>query len=855
MVFLTLTSTPMQKRFLLIFWLFVAFPSFSQLQSPTQFFGFAPGEQFVPTHRLYQYAEHAAQQVPNKVKLMSYGQTYEKRPLIMMVVSSEENMRNLEQIRTDHLKSIGLMSGQPTSKTRPAIIWMSYNVHGNEATNAAAYPKILHELLTGGTVSEKILKNSVVIIAPCLNPDGHDRYVNWYNQKIGASPNANTSAWEHAEPWPGGRYSHYLVDPNRDWAWQTQEITRQLIAEYHKWMPHVHGDFHEMGPNSPYYFAPSAKPYHEDITPWQREMQDVVGTYNKRYFDRKNWLYYSHERFDLLYPSYGDTWPTYNGAIAMTFEQGGSGIAGLAYERTEEGDTLRLTDRVAHVSAASIATMEAIADRSAKVVEEFIKFYDRNQNNPVGAFKSYIIKTTGDEGRVKALKELLDKNQIRYGYAADAKSYTGYNYLTQKDESFKSEVGDLVISAYQPKSNLLKILFETKPMLEDSITYDITSWCVPLAYGAKTYGLKEKLSPSQQSAVGSRPKDASSMTNKPYAYLVQWKSAEDAKFLAAISKQKVRVRAAEKPFEIGGKSYEAGTLIITRAGNEALGDAFDKIVQTEAAKLEVALTATEGGGATKGSDFGSDYVYSLKPTPRVGLIAGDGTSMTTVGEVWTFFDQELKYPLTLIDPNSRGAGIPFAKLDVLIVPTGFGGNLLRESQFSALREWLRGGGRLILMENATSLLADKEGFGLKNRKSDAKKADAKINVDSLKVYANRERESASDDTPGSIYKIKLDNTHPLAFGFPDYFFALVNNTYNYELLKDGWNVGYLKKEKEGYVAGFTGKNVKEKLQNALFYGVEDIGRGKIVYMANDPLFRGFWYNGKLLFSNAVFMLP
>lgn len=843
----------MRKTGLLLIGLFLTLPSFSQLQSPTQFFGFAPGEQMVPTHRLYQYAEHAAQQAPTKVKMMTYGQTYEKRPLIMLIVSSEENMRNLEQIRTDHLKSIGMMAGQPTSKTRPAVVWMSYNVHGNEATNSAAYPKVLHELLAGGTVSEKILKNTIVILAPCLNPDGHDRYVNWYNQKIGSSPNANTSAWEHGEPWPGGRYSHYLFDPNRDWAWQTQEITRQLIAAYHQWMPHVHGDFHEMGPNSPYYFAPSAKPYHEDITPWQREMQEVVGTYNKRYFDRNNWLYYTHERFDLLYPSYGDTWPTYNGAIAMTYEQGGGGIAGLAYDRPDEGDTLRLTDRVAHVSAASIATMEAIADRSAKVVEEFIKFYDRNQNNPVGIYKSYVVKTIGDEGRVKALKELLDKNQIRYGYSNDARALTGYNYLTQKDEPFRTEAGDLVISAYQSKSNLLKILFETKPMLEDSVTYDITSWCVPLAFGIKTYGLKERLTPGQQPPAS---KPQTPITGKPYAYLVNWKSAEDAKFLAAISKQKVRVRAAEKTFEIGGKAYAPGTLIITRAGNEALGDALDKIVQAEAAKLGVILNPTEGGGATKGSDFGSDYVYNLKTTPRVGLMAGDGTSMTTVGEVWHLFDQELKYPITLIDPNSRfAAGIPFAKLDVLIIPTGFGANLLRESQFPALREWLRSGGRLILMENATSLLADKEGFGLKNKKDDSKKVDKKVSADSLKVYANRERESVSDDSPGSIYKIKLDNTHPLAFGFPDHFFALVNNTYNYEFLKDGWNVGYLKKEKEGYVAGFTGKNVKEKLQNALFYGVEEVGRGKIVYMANDPLFRGFWYNGKLLFANAVFMLP
>ena len=847
----------MKKPFLLS--LFVCFTviSFAQLQSPQQYLGYALGEQFTTTHQIYHYVEQVAKQLPNKVKVMNYGKTYEHRALMTVVVASEENMKNLEQIRTDHLKSIGMMSGQPTQKTRPPFLWMSYNVHGNEAVNSEAAMKVLYELLST-PAGEKILKNAIIILAPCLNPDGHDRYVNWYNQKVGRVPNPNPSAWEHAEPWPGGRYTHYLFDPNRDWAWQTQEITRQLVALYHQWMPQLHGDFHEMGPESPYYFAPSAKPYHEDITLWQREMQETVGTYNKKYFDRNNWLYYTRERFDLLYPSYGDTWPTYNGAIAMTYEQGGSGVAGLAYERSTEGDTLTLRDRIAHVSGASMATFEAIADRPAKVVDEFIKFYDRAQNNPIGIFKSYVIKTAGDEGKVKALKNLLDKNQIRYGYASDSKALKGLNYLTQKEEDFKTEAGDVLISAYQPKSTLLKILFEIKPTLEDSVTYDITSWCVPLAFGIKTYGVKEKLLVNNQQSVGNGQNPVavppSGGRGLPYAYLINWKSAEDAKLLAALMKQKIRVRAAEKTFEIDGKTYAPGTLIITRAGNETLGDNFDAIIQREAAQLEISVVATQSGGATKGSDFGSDYVYPLKNAPRVGLLAGEGTSMTNVGEVWHFFDQELNYPLMLIDPNSRGGGVPFSKLDVLVVPTSYGGNLLRESQMPALKEWLRGGGHLVLLESANNILADKDGFELKTKKDD-KKTDKKTTADTLRIYGNRERESVMDDSPGSIYKIKLDNTHPLAFGFPDYFYALVNNAYSFDFLKNGWNVGYIKKEKDAYVAGFTGKNVKEKLQNTLLFGVEEMGRGKIVYMASDPLFRGFWYNGKLMFANAVFLLP
>ncbi len=828
----------------------LGFVALAQLQSPQQFLGYAIGERFTPSYQIYRYAEHVAQQTASKVKIINYGQTYEKRPLMLVVVSSEENMKNLDQFRTDHLKSIGLMAGQPTQKTRPPFVWMSYNVHGNEGVSSEAFMKVLYELLQSNAVSQKILKNNVVILGPCLNPDGHDRYVNWYNQKLGTSPNPNPSAWEHAEPWPGGRYTHYLFDPNRDWAWQTQEITQQLLAAYHQWMPQVHADFHEMGPNSPYYFAPAAKPYHEDITTWQRDLQDIIGGYNKKFFDKNNWLYYTRERFDLLYPSYGDTWPTYNGAIGMTYEQGGGGVAGLAYERSSEGDTLTLTNRIAHSSGASIATLEAIADRPTKVVDEFVKFFEKAQSNPVGAYKGYVIKTAGDEGKIRALKELLDKNLIRYGYATDSKTMSGFNYFTQKEESFKQEANDLVISAYQPKSTLLKILFEMKPMLEDSITYDITSWCVPLAFGVQCYGVKSAVgqSAANNNALVQSPK--TEFPAKPYAYLLKWKSNEDAKLLAVLLKNNIKARIAEKTFELDGKNYDAGTVIFTRAGNENLGDKFDQLIQSEAAKLNIQIAATTTGGATKGSDFGSDFVYNIK-SPRVGLLAGEGTSSTATGEVWHYFDQEIKYPITLIDPNaSRGGGIPYSKLDVLVVPSSF--NILRESQMGGLRDWLRGGGRLILLENATNIAADKDGFGLKSRKNDSKD---KKPADTLKIYANREREAAMDDTPGSIYKIKLDNTHPLAFGMPDYFYALVNNTYGYEFLKEGWNVGYLKKEKEGYVAGFVGKNAKEKLQNSLFFGVEDIGRGKVVYMVSDPLFRGFWYNGKLIFANAVFMLP
>ncbi|WP_128543600.1 M14 family metallopeptidase [Larkinella soli] len=846
------------NRLFLLGWSFLfALTSLAQttLQPPDQFLGYPIGQRFTPHHRVLNYAEYAARQFPGKVKLLPYGTTFEGRPLMAVVVSSEQNLARLDEIRTNNLKRIGLMPGadnRPTNAPQPPIAWLSYNVHGNEAVSSEAFMLVLADLLDpANPVSRKILSSTVVILDPGLNPDGHDRYVNWYNQMVGSRPDPSQLAREHSEPWPGGRYTHYVFDPNRDWAWQTQEITQQRMALYQQWMPHLHADFHEMGPESPYYFAPSAKPYHEDITPWQREFQQIIGQYNTRYFDKNGWLYFTRENFDLFYPSYGDTWPTYNGAIGMTFEQGGGGRAGLAYQKND-GDTLTLRQRIDHHVSASFATLESVADRPDLVVKNFVSFFEKAQSNPVGEFRSYVIKTAGDEGRINALRRLLDNNQIRYGIAGKSQKVQGFSYRSQKNESMTVDQADLVISAFQPKSTLLKILFEPTSVLEDSVTYDITSWSIPYAYGLRAYGLKERLNPAPYPTAATTP--APLPSGQPYAYLVRWNSAQDAQFLAGLLKNKIRVRVSEKSFKQDNQQFGPGTLIITRAGNERFGERFHELVRQEAARNGIRLIPATTGFVAEGADFGSGSVFSLK-SPRVALVSGEVTSPTSFGEVWHYFDQELAYPLTIIDGNA----LPTASLsgiDVLILPQGYGyGKILNDRSLSKLRDWVQAGGKLIAMERSTTFFADKSEFGLRKKEEKAVKEKPKREsdlLDSLKIYGDREREAVSDETPGSVYRVDLDPTHPLAFGYPNGYYALVQNTYDYDFLKEGWNVGYL--TRNNHVAGFVGKNAKARLNNTLLYGVQEIGKGCIVYMMDDPLFRGFWYNGKLLFGNAVFMV-
>jgi hypothetical protein len=403
------------------------------------------------------------------------------------------------------------------------------------------------------------LKNSVVVIDPCLNPDGRDRYTNFYNSVRGMVPDANPTSREHMEPWPGGRVNHYYFDLNRDWAWQAQKETQARVGLYNQWLPEVHVDFHEQGYNNPYYFAPAAEPYHKDITQWQRDFQVTIGKNNAKYFDQNGWMYFTKQEFDLLYPSYGDTYPLYNGSIGMTYEQGGIS-AGLAVV-TRSGDTLTLAQRVAHHHTTSLSTIEIVSANAQKVVDEFKKFFDNSRQNPPGVYKTYVIKNDNNE-KVNELAKMLTRNGIQFGYGLANKSITGYNYFTGTTDQYNVDANDLVVNAYQPKSVLLHVLLEPKTFIPDSNTYDITAWALPYAYGLKAYGVKESYKPATTSWGVIKPVP---LTNtKAYAYVSAWQSIADVKFLSALLKKKIKVRYSETPFEAGGKKFTAGSLLLPK---------------------------------------------------------------------------------------------------------------------------------------------------------------------------------------------------------------------------------------------------------------------------------------------------
>ncbi|MEJ0054598.1 MAG: M14 metallopeptidase family protein [Bacteroidota bacterium] len=843
----------MKKFFLLTNFVLFIFTGFSQtkLQSPAEFLGYELGDRFTRHARVVDYFNHVDQASAN-VKVAQYGETYEHRPLLYAIIASPENFNNLEQIRTDNLKRAGVLEGA-ASGTKVAIVWLSYNVHGNEANSMEASMKTIYELVNPSNAKTKeLLKNTVVIIDPCINPDGRDRYANFYNQYGNFPANSSGDAKEHREPWPGGRANHYLFDLNRDWAWETQAESKARIKVYNEWLPHVHVDFHEQGFNNPYYFAPAAEPYHDVISNWQREFQVMIGKNNAKYFDEQGWLYFTKEVFDLYYPSYGDTYPTYSGAIGMTYEQGGGGYGGLSIT-TREGDPLTLKDRLTHHYTAGISTVEITSLNAARVVDEFEKYAKENTNSPAAPYKTYVIKGDNNYDKINQITKWMDTHSIKYGHPSAGKPSRGFEYQTQTTAAFNLTTDDIVINVYQPKSRFITTLFEPQSRLTDSATYDITAWNLMYNYDLKAYALNERINVGK--AFQPKVSDNQSVAATPYAYVFKYESLRDVEFLASLLLKNVKVRAAIKPFTSGGQRFESGTLIVTRRNNESLAD-FDNVVQTLARNAGRKIYTTTTGFVETGKDFGSGYVNFIKP-PKIAVVFGEQTSSLNSGEIWHFFEQQLHYPITQLGTEYIKT-IDLKKYDVLVVPEG-NYRLFDDSMLEQVGTWVSGGGRLIVIANALPAFAEKKGFALKAYATEAEKTEAEKKEKELKEknaltrYDEAERKQLSDAISGAIYKVTLDKSHPLAFGLKDFYYTLKTNELRYGYLENGWNVGVIKGNAKP-VQGFAGQKVNKKLSNSLVLGVEEKGQGNIIYMVDNPLFRSFWESGKMIFSNAIFMV-
>lgn len=829
----------MKKQLLgILLFLFPVFVTAQTLKSPSEFLGYELGTQFTFHHQVIDYVNYVAQQ-SNRVIISKIGETYEGRPLVLLTITSPNNQANLESIRLNNLKRSRFEAGA-ANPNLPVIVWLSYNVHGNEAASTEAAMQTLYELASTQDPNKTAwLEQVVVQLDPCLNPDGRDRYVTWYRQTVGSQSNPDPNAREHQFQWASGRTNHYYFDMNRDWAWLTQKESRARVTEYQKWMPQIHVDFHEQGFNEPYYFAPAAEPVHEAITAFQKSFQVEIGKNHASYFDKNAWLFFTRQRFDLFYPSYGDTWPMFNGAIGMTYEQGGIN-AGLQI-LTERETILSLKDRIAHHFTTGISTIETAVNGKHALLREYEAYFKRSVENPEGAFKSYILKNTNPES-LDAFLQFLSKQGITYEQMPEGKVVSGYDYFKDDSDRYKTQAGDILVSAYQTKSTLLRVLFDPKPALSDSITYDITSWALPWVFGVETLASNQRLSGS----VYTKKPNYTPISGEKnaQAFIFKWDSFADATFLSQLIQQGFKTRTTELELKVGSQLFNAGSILILRADNiknEHFLDDLDQLAE----KNDMPLVAVSSGYGENGIDLGSSDIHFLT-APRIAVVSGEETESSNLGEIWYFFNQDLNYPASLIDAKSIGYA-DLSNYNVLILPNGSYNDVFTDAASTKIKEWVKNGGNIIAFTGATSWLANHSGLSELKAKKEPKPDSAKV-----EFYGDRERTYISSSNPGAFFKVNIDKTHPLGFGLGNGFFSLRLQDSNYELLKNGWNVATISGKEP--ISGFVGVKAKAEIKKSLVFGTESLGKGQLIYFTENPLFRAFLYQNKLAVANALFQV-
>lgn len=821
------------------------------IPTPSKFFGIPLGDRFTPHHDVLRYCRMVAERSP-RAELREYGRTAEGRPLVYLLVASESHLSRLEEIESlqRRLSDPRLAAADPDAQLDelverlPAIAWMSYNVHGDESSPTETAMQTLYELVDGeGATPRKIRKEVVTIIDPCLNPDGRERYLQWYHSVARQPADPDPDSREHDEPWPGGRTNHYYFDLNRDWAWLSQLETQQRAPHYLRWQPLVHGDFHEMGAESTYFFFPAEEPINKNYTDHTIRWSKVFGQANATAFDKRGWLYYTAESFDLFYPGYGDSWPSLHGAIGMTYEQAGSGGAGLAYRR-RNGDILTLRDRLYAHHVAGLATLESAADNREELQRSFFGFRrGAIEEDRSGRVVEYVIPP-GQGYRLDSMIRLLRAQGVEVEetleeIAADELQ----DYFGETQESVQLPKGTLIVPLAQPAGRLAQALLEPEAEASVARFYDVSAWSLPFAMGVDAYATQRRLEVGRQSVDGWRPTAGIVEGVARYAYLIAWDGVPAARALLALQSEGVRVRLVPERIRINGVTYRGALQIPVATNGTDLRSKLERI----STEVGVTIRGVDTGLTEEGIDLGSNKVQELAPI-RVAVATGPGVSSGSFGALWYLFERELGLRFSAFELSALG-GLDLDKFNVLILPDGFGYSRL-SSEKERLSNWVRRGGVLIGLGGGAMALS-KEGVGLtpfSRKRPDPPKKDVKKE---RRTIQQLREERMEQQVPGHIVHVDLDPDHRLSLGLPDRVFALMRGLDSFAITGGSGDVGALLGDPA--VAGFLSPENIAKLDRRLYLAEHRSGRGAVICFADDPNFRLFWRGLERLFMNALFL--
>ena len=837
----------------LVFFFAIASQAQTAIPSPDEFLGYKLGDRFTPHARILDYF-HLLTTRSNLITMQQFGETYEHRPLMLAVITSAKNRAALDLIRanvaalTDPNATTQARANE-IAKSTPAIAWLAFGVHGNESSSAEVSMEVAHTLLTDPN-SAPLLDNLVVLIDPLLNPDGRERYISWFIRTRGEEADPNPDAFEHNEPWPGGRFNHYLIDMNRDWAWSSQREVQARVAEYAKWNPQVFVDFHEMGYQSSYFFPPDARPVNANLPKDVDTWLEKFGRADAEAFTKKGWTFFTGEEFDLFYPGYGDSWPSLHGAIGMTYEVAGHSRAGSAIMR-DDGTVYTLADRIARHYTTAMATLRTASENREGLLQYT---YEMMRKQVASGQNTYLLQP--DSPNFRPLIEMLQRQSIAMSQLGAPLTIKASRIDSDTADTHLFPAGTVVINTRQPLGGLAQTLLERSPVFskgyveeqqkrahadEPDEFYDLTSWSLPLAMNVDGYVTTLPVTGEMHPYAAPAP---AAFRTARYGYIIDGGDPNVYRAAGRMLRDGIRFNVSEDVVSVNDRNFARGSVVVLKGNNKSDLDAsLEKVIRDSGA----AITPIDSGW-TGATSFGSSKIHFIKD-PRIALVGGPRVNPTSFGMLWHTLDVDTPLPHTNLSTESL-RNVDLSKYGVIVLPDGDYGDRFGKNA-EKLKAWLNGGGTLVVIKGASSFLREKEVeiSKLKPWEAPKKKDDDKEKSPAAPELYNDYR------VPGATFRTVMNDRSYLTFGVPRSPNVLIEGSAAFLPVSHAVdNIVTITKEKP-LVAGVAWNESLDRLKGSIYLVSEPYGRGQVITFADDPHFRLFWRGTLPLFLNAVLYSP
>jgi hypothetical protein len=803
------------------------------IAKPSSILGFEVGEWHANHTQVVNYYRTVAEQ-SSRATLINYGSTYEKRPLLMLAVSSPKNINRLDKLK-EQRGGLRYPDFKSDLQGMPVVMYMGHSVHGNESSGVNASLLSAYHFAAANEIEED-LDNIILLIDPAINPDGINRFASWVNSHKSYYPNGDRNNRELNETWPRGRTNHYWFDLNRDWIPVQHPESQGRIAQLQDWLPNIVLDFHEMGTDNTYFFQPGIPSRNNPLTPAKNfELTEKIAAYHAKYLDEIGSLYYSKESFDDYYFGKGSTYPDIQGAVGILFEQASS--RGHLQENVYGEISFPFTIRNQFTTA--LSSFDAAIDLRVELNTYMSDFYkDAKEEYKEDDNKAIIFGSLEDYGRTFHFADILLRHDIQL--------YSLEEDVTLNGVPFKSGKS-FIVPLDQPQYRLINSLFETRTTFQDSLFYDVSTWNLPMSFNLNYMSLSSKilnLAKVENVSKGLTFKKGEVIGKVgAYSYAFGWDEYYAPKALYKFMDLGYQLRVSHKEFQTKDKkSFGRGTILIEKGNSNRSDEAFYEDLKSIAANTGITIQALTTG-FTGGVNLGSPSISVLKK-PSIALLVDDGVGSSDAGEIWHLFDQRMEIPITLM-PTHRMSGADLNRYNVIILPTGnYGG--FGEGEAEKLKSWVQKGGTLISRGSAMNWLAKNDIAVFSFSRADYS--------DSIpqKKYADLSNERGAKVTGGAIFKAKLDITHPIGYGYKTEEIHVFKQGNQFLELSGNPYANPVVYTEDPLASGYVHPKNLEMIKNKGVVQVSGKGSGKTIGFVDNPNFRAFWYGTNKLFLNAVF---